>query len=115
MRVKISSDGFITGVEEVDSGAEILVSRIELTQQAGKPVECKLVLSPTIELEIEADAELMCGAVAVEICIWPDGRAIPVCQAHAGWAASILRTLGHSYNSRPAKPEEICTQKIQEK
>lgn len=113
--MRITNTGDIcTHVIDADTGKEIPVRRIELTQDAGEFPECKLVLAEPVELEIETDAEAMCGEPAVEVCLWPDGKEIPVCQSHSSWCAKILRTLGHSYNSRPAKPGEICTQKISE-
>lgn len=115
MRIKITNEGdFITHITDAETGEELEVRRIEITQDAGKLPECRLVLAGPIELEIEVDAELMCGKVAAEVCLWPDGKELPVCEGHASWCAKILRTLGHSYNSRPAAQGEICTQKVSE-
>ncbi len=116
MKIKITNKGDVcTSVIDAETGKELFVSRVEITQDAGELPECRLVLAGPVELEIEADAEFMCGQAAAEVCLWPDGKEVPVCASHARWAATLLRTLGHSYNSRPAKPGEICTQKIQEK
>ena len=115
MRIKITNEGdVITHVTNAETGETVPVKRIELTQDAGELPECKLVLAGPVELEVEVDTEAMCGEPAVEVCLWPDGKEVPVCASHAAWAAKVLRTLGSSYNSRPAKSGEICTQKVSE-
>lgn len=115
MKIRITNEGDLcTKIVNAETGEELLVSRIEITQNAGEHPECRLVLAEEIQMEIETDAEFMCGKSAVEVVIWPDGKEILCCEDHARWAAKILRTLGSAYHSRPANPGEICTQKISE-
>ena len=115
MKIKITNEGeVITHVTNAETGETVPVKRIELTQNAGELPECKLVLAEPVELEIDVDAESMCGKSAAEVVVWPDGKEIICCEDHARWAAKVLRTMGTAYHSRPAAQGEICTQKISE-
>jgi len=64
MRVQIISDGTPTNTKviDLDTGNEIIVSGIDFHIEFGKGwAECKLILPPILDLQVELDAELTEG------------------------------------------------------